>query len=61
MSQVTDFFRRIFIPATSEELKPRFVHGQPVAGSKHYLLEEQEQDRSSWAFPRGRDKPWMQR
>jgi hypothetical protein len=61
MSQVTDFFRRIFIAATPEEQKPRFVPGQPVAGAKHYLVEQQQRDRESWAFPRGRDKPWMHR
>jgi hypothetical protein len=54
MSHVTDFFRRIFIPPTPEEQKPRFVPGQPVAGSKHYLVEQQQQDTQSWAFPRGK-------
>jgi hypothetical protein len=53
MSRVTDFFRQIFIPATSEEQKPRFVPGQPVAGSKHYLKEQEQQQQTSFVFPRG--------
>jgi hypothetical protein len=47
MSRVTDFFRQIFIPATSEEQKPRFVPGQPVAGSKHYLKEQEQQQQTN--------------
>ena len=28
-----------------QEQKPRFVLGQPVAGIKHHLVEQQQQDR----------------
>jgi hypothetical protein len=54
--QVPSIIRRIFLPPTPEDLKPKYVNGEPVAGSKHYLLEEQQQDRgwlrSSDAFNR---------
>ena len=40
--------RRIFLKTTQEDLKPKYVHGQPVAGSKHYLLEEEQQRDRSW-------------
>ena len=46
--QVLPIIRRIFLPPTAEDLKPKYVPGEPVAGSKHYLIEEQEQRGRGW-------------
>jgi hypothetical protein len=42
------FIRRIFRPLAPEDTKPKFVAGEPVAGSKHYLITEQEQRERGW-------------
>jgi hypothetical protein len=43
MSKVFNFFRTIVMPVAKEDERPKYVPGQFVAGSKHYLIEEQQQ------------------
>jgi hypothetical protein len=53
--RVPNFVRRIFVKLTAEDLKPKFVVGQPVAGSRHSSIEQQQQRRTEgWLFPHGR-------
>ena len=49
--QVPPIIRQIFLPATPEDLKPKYVPGEPVAGSRHHLVEEEQQ----------RDRGWLQK
>jgi hypothetical protein len=51
MMQVLSIIRRIFPPVAPEDTKPKYIPGEPIAGSKHYLLEEEQQ----------RDREWLQK
>lgn len=46
--QVQNFVRRIFLPVAPEDEKPKYIHGEPVAGSKHYGIEERQQRDRGW-------------
>jgi hypothetical protein len=62
MPKLFDVFRTVFMPVSEEEERPKYVHGEPVAGAKHYLVEEhrnRQRRPQSFVFPHGRDKPWL--
>jgi hypothetical protein len=56
--QVPNFVRRIFLPVAPED---KVVDGQPVVGSKHSSVKQQQQKVQNWVYPNGRNRPWIER